>query len=440
MKKTYISLDRSTKQTCNVFYPENITDLKKIRKGNNYIVQGSGISYTAASFDSNSIVIKMDNFNRIKKMDQKNNQIVVESGVKLFELYNYLIVKGFTITSIPGYYNITIGGIIAANTHGKDHYMNGCFYNSVESLEIFHPIHGQLICSRDSNRHIFDLTIGGFGLTGVIINVVLRIKSISKNRTKTLSIYHSEMKQVISSMYNLKDKTESLISWHNLSSSSKKFGEGIVMYSKLSQGEEDLPIDKINIMNHNKSIHNINFFNRLTIPWINKLFLLNSIYNPYNKVTPHFQIIFPWHNKLFYFFGYGERGFIESQVLIPKKNIKLYFDEFQYLWKKYYTPILITSCKIFRGRKKYLNFDGDGLNFSIDIIKDKTGLRFLNHLDKINIKYGCISNIMKDSRLQYETIIKQYKDSYLEFKKNILEYDQNLIFRSHLTNRIGMLK
>ena len=150
-------------------------------------------------------------------------------------------------------------------------------------------------------------------------------------------------------------------------------------------------------------------------------------------------MVFPWHNKLFYFFGYGERGFIESQVLIPKKNINLYFDEFQFLWRKYYTPILITSCKIFRGRKKYLNFDGTGLNFSIDIIKDRTSLRFLSHLDKINIKYECISNIMKDSRLQHETVIEQYKDNYFEFKKNIVEYDPNLIFRSHLTNRIGLL-
>ena len=166
------------------FLPKNISDLKKLKKANNYIVQGSGISYTAASFDSNSTVIKMDNFNRIKKIDSKNSQVVVESGLKLFELYNYLVERNFTIVSIPGYYNITIGGIIAANTHGKNHYKNGCFYNSVEALEIFHPIHGQLTCSRNNNRHIFDLTIGGFGLTGIITSAVLRVKSISKNRTK----------------------------------------------------------------------------------------------------------------------------------------------------------------------------------------------------------------------------------------------------------------
>ena len=439
MEKTYISLDRSTEQTCTIFCPRSISDLKNLKKANNYIVQGSGISYTAASFDSNSTVIKMDNFNQIKKIDAQNSQVVVESGVKLFELYNYLVERNFTIVSIPGYYNITIGGIIAANTHGKNHYKNGCFYNSVEALEIFHPVHGQLTCSRNNNRHIFDLTIGGFGLTGVITSAVLRIKSISKNKTKSFSIYHSELNQTISSMYNLKDKTESLISWHNLSNSSKKFGEGILMYSKQSHGRSDLAIDKINIMNHNKSIHKTSLFNRLTIPLINKIFLFNSIYNPFSRLAPHFQMVFPWHNKLFYFFGYGEKGFIESQILIPKKNIDLYFDEFQFLWKKYYTPILITSCKIFGGRKKYLHFDGSGLNFSIDIIKDRTSLRFLSHLDKINIKYDCISNIMKDSRLQSETIIEQYKDSYFEFKKNIIEYDPNLIFRSHLTNRIGLL-
>ena len=60
--------------------------------------------------------------------------------------------------------------IIAANTHGKNHYKDGCFYNTIESFEIFHPINGLLSCSRKKNKHLFDLTIGGIGLTEIIIN------------------------------------------------------------------------------------------------------------------------------------------------------------------------------------------------------------------------------------------------------------------------------
>ena len=43
---------------------------------------------------------------------------------------------------------------------------------------------------------------------------------------------------------------------------------------------------------------------------------------------------------------------------------------------------------------------------------------------------------MKDSRLQHETVMNNTRTTILEFK-NIVEYDPNLIFRSHLTNRIG---
>ena len=437
-KIQFTSLDRHISKECDVFYPKDVSHLSDLNTKFNFIAQGSGLSYTAASFKTNSIVVKMDNFNKIGELDGKDNLIKVESGVTLLKLYNHLIVRGFIIKCLPGYYNISIGGMIAGNTHGKNHYKNGCFYNFIDSIELFHPKYGVLHCSKSNNRKLFDLTIGGFGLTGIIISSVLKIEKISKKSTESISMYMPDLATTISTLYSLKDEVETILSWNNFSKSSKKFGEGALMYSVPSKTNNIVAINKPKVLNPHQEIFNIKLFNRITIPIINKLFLFYSLYSPKIKNQPHYLTLFPWHNKLLYFFGYGKKGFIQHQVLIPHHNVDAYFEEFNHIWNKQYFPIFFTMIKLFKGGYKYLNFDGSGVCYAVDIINDKDGLKFLNKLDQLNIKYNCLTNILKDSRLKSDIIIKQFKDEYFKFKNDVLEYDPDLIFRSDLTDRIGI--
>tara|TARA_B100000965_G_C19578702_1_gene752508 strand:+ start:528 stop:1859 length:1332 start_codon:yes stop_codon:yes gene_type:complete len=434
------SLDRSTSSTCKVIYPKNIEDLKNINNKHDIICQGAGLSYTAASFDSNSLVIKMDNFNKIGEVNYKESYIEVESGVKLLKLYNFLIVNGYRIRSLPGYYNISIGGLIAGNTHGKNHYKNGCFYNSVISLNLFHPQKGIINCSKENNVELFNLTVGGFGLTGIILNAKIKLASLSKVSAISKTIYMSNLNDTISSLYKLKDESETIISWNNLSGSSKEFGEGALMYSTPSSIDNNALIQNPKLLNPHKEIYNLKLFNRVTIPIINKLFLYHILYTPKIKQEPYYLSLFPWHNKLYYFKGYGKNGFIQHQVLIPHKNVEEYFLEFKYHWKQNYTPIFFTLFKLFKGGKKYLNFDGEGFSFAIDIINDRVGISFLNSLDQINIKYGCITNILKDSRLSKSIVQKQFGDEYFSFRDALINYDAKLTFKSNLSKRIGITK
>ncbi len=437
-KKVFNSLDRITSLKCKFICPKSIDELQNIANKSNLISQGSGLSYNAASFASDSLVIKMDNFNKILDVNYQENYIEVESGVKLLKLYNFLIGNGYVIRSLPGYYNISIGGLIAGNTHGKNHYKNGCFYNSVISFNLFHPKNGVIECSRETNEDLFELTVGGFGLTGIILNAKIKLAPLSKRSAISKSIYMSNINNTISSLYELKDEVETIISWNNLSGSSKEFGEGILMYSTASKTNNNKQILNPKILNPHKEILNLKLFNRLTIPIINKLFLYHTLYTPKIKKEPHYLSLFPWHNKLFYFQGYGKNGFIQHQVLIPHKNVEEYFLEFKYNWKQNYTPIFFTLFKLFKGDKKYLNFDGDGFSFAIDIINDKVGIRFLNSLDKLNIKYGCITNILKDSRLSKNITQKQFGDEYIKFKDDLINYDASLTFKSDLSTRIGL--
>src|SRR5258708_24098589 len=78
----------------------------------------------------------------------------------------------------PGYPDITIGGCIAANVHGKNPHREGTFEHSVESLNLYHPARGTVRIGRESEAELFELTCGGYGLTGIILSATLRLEPL----------------------------------------------------------------------------------------------------------------------------------------------------------------------------------------------------------------------------------------------------------------------
>ena len=152
--------------------PDKYRQLEKDSlKADNLISRGAGYSYVAASFKKESLSLCMKNFNRILQFDEKQKLITVESGITIIELLNFSLRYGLWIPQIPGYPFISIGGAVASNVHGKSAGVHGTIRNSIKEILIFHKNHGWLNLSSDKNKNIFDLTIGGYGLTGTIVSV-----------------------------------------------------------------------------------------------------------------------------------------------------------------------------------------------------------------------------------------------------------------------------
>ena len=142
------------------------------------IARGGGYSYAAASFGAGSVVRDMRRFNRILRFDPATRIIEVESGVTLGDVFAVASREGLGLPVQPGYPAITVGGCIAANVHGKNPVREGTFVDSVLHLTLFHPARGVLRLSPDTAPGLFDLTCGGYGLTGVIVSATLRLEPL----------------------------------------------------------------------------------------------------------------------------------------------------------------------------------------------------------------------------------------------------------------------
>ena len=116
----------------------------------------------------------------ILKYNESNN---VSTSVFDYQTKNMIILFG-----VPGKSNVTIGGAIAADTHGKDNHWGGSFSKNVKKIKLATK-KGFITADREKNFDVFQTTLGGYGLTGSIVDVEL-----FENNLEITNLYNTEVK------------------------------------------------------------------------------------------------------------------------------------------------------------------------------------------------------------------------------------------------------
>ena len=168
---------------------------KKIKFNSSMIARGGGRAYGDSSLNKNQ-VLDTSYLSKIIEFDEINGLIFCESGIKIYQILKIIVSKGWMLPCCPGSKFISLGGIIASNTHGKDQHLNGSIENFVD--EIYLDIGSEIIlCSKKKNSEYFYNTIGGIGLTGIIIKVRLRLKKIRSSNLQQTKFVSKNLKETI---------------------------------------------------------------------------------------------------------------------------------------------------------------------------------------------------------------------------------------------------
>ena len=109
--------------------------------------------------------------------DKKNGVIEIESGLLLKDLLPIITQEGWFIPVTPGTKYVSLGGMVANNIHGKNTYKNQIKYY-IKKIKLITVNKKIILCSKKKNKKIFDLTIGGYGLSGIILTITLKLRKI----------------------------------------------------------------------------------------------------------------------------------------------------------------------------------------------------------------------------------------------------------------------
>ena len=147
------------------------------------LARGLGRSYGDAAQNAGGTVLDMTTRRSILSFDESAGEVHVEAGVSIDQLIHELLPRGWFVPVSPGTRRVTVGGAIAADIHGKNHDQDGSFGAHVTELTLI-TAEGQ-VRRLHRGEPLFWATVGGMGLTGVIVRARLhREKTIPENNNR----------------------------------------------------------------------------------------------------------------------------------------------------------------------------------------------------------------------------------------------------------------
>uniref|UniRef100_UPI00215D9125 FAD-binding oxidoreductase n=1 Tax=Streptomyces shenzhenensis TaxID=943815 RepID=UPI00215D9125 len=137
------------------------------------IARGLGRAYGDAAQNAGGAVLDMTGLDRVHAIDADGGTVLCDAGVSLHRLMEVLLPLGWFVPVTPGTRQVTVGGAIGADIHGKNHHVSGSFSRHVLSFELL-TADGQ-VRTVSRGTPLFDATAGGMGLTGVILTATVRL-------------------------------------------------------------------------------------------------------------------------------------------------------------------------------------------------------------------------------------------------------------------------
>jgi FAD/FMN-containing dehydrogenase len=146
---------------------------------NSLLPYGNGRSYGDSCQNGAGNIVDMRSLNRILSFDPQAGVIEAEAGALLSDIIAYAAPHGYFPAVVPGTQFVTLGGAVANDVHGKNHHRRGSFGCHVVSFTLLRSDGQTYECSPSANPRLFAATIGGMGLTGIILSARLQLMPVS---------------------------------------------------------------------------------------------------------------------------------------------------------------------------------------------------------------------------------------------------------------------
>lgn len=400
-----------------IFWKNQIPDINSLEK--KVLPYGKGKSYGDSCLNENGILIDIANLNRFISFDDETGVMRCESGVTLEQILDLIVPKGWFLPVTPGTKLITVGGAIANDVHGKNHHRDGTFGCHVIKFELVRS-DGTYICSEEENTELFNATIGGLGLTGLITWVEFKNKKVP---SPFLAIESVKFKN-LDEFYEIDKESEKdwryVVSWVDTSSKGENLGRGLYGRGNFADPEKfNLP----NLKEKKKITFPIEapLINGLSVKAFNILYYSKQLKKVDKSITHYDPFFYPLDAVYDWNKAYGKKGFLQYQFVIPFGNHRDALKDIMTLISKSGLSSFLTVLKRFGDVKSpgMLSFPKPGITMAVDFRMDgKTTLDKLKEIDKLVIDAGGILYPAKDARMSAQDFQKFYPQ-WQEFEKYI---------------------
>ncbi|WP_175621429.1 FAD-binding oxidoreductase [Chryseobacterium schmidteae] len=374
-----------------------------VQNHNEIIARGNGRCYGDASLGES--IFSTKKLNKFISFDRLNGIIECESGVLLSDVLEISVPQGYFLYVTPGTKFISVGGAIASDVHGKNHHSEGCFSEYVIDFKLMTENGDIIICSKEENSEKFYATIGGMGLTGIILSARFKLKNIETAYIRQESIKAENLDEI----FRLFDESESwtyTVAWIDCLQKGKDIGRSILMRGEHAFAHE-LPqkFSKNPLRLKKKFSPTVPFYfpgfvlNALTVKLFNLLYYKKQTKKELKNIIDYETYFYPldaindW-NKI-----YGKSGFIQYQMVIPKENGKEGMKKILETIANSGNGSFLAVLKLFgkNNSEAYNSFPIEGYTLALDFKVNSKLKKLVEQLDQTVQEFGGRIYLTKDS-------------------------------------------
>lgn len=276
------------------------------------LAYGMGRSYGDVCLNPQGTLWMTKGLDHLMSFDPDTGRLVVEAGVLLSDIQRLTLPRGWLLPATPGTQLITVGGAIANDVHGKNHHVYGCFGDHVKHLRLIRTDGQEIDCSPEHNADWFAATVGGLGLTGVILQAEIQLRRVSGPWLHSETLPYAN----ISEFFHLADaseaKWEHTVSWIDCTSVR---GRGLFMRAN----PMDLKRDYRPSSRHLSipMVPPISLVNRWSLRALNFAYYMKKS-RQRSSITHYESFFYPLDHVWAWNRLYGPKGFFQYQSVVPR--------------------------------------------------------------------------------------------------------------------------
>ena len=404
------------------------------------IARGNGRCYGDASLEKNTLsTLKYD---KILSFDTDKGFFECQSGITLDKVLEVIVPKGWFLPVTPGTKFITVGGAVASDVHGKNHHVDGAFSAHVLEMDVLLGNGETITCSPLVHSDLFWATCGGMGLTGIITRVKFDLKKIETSFISQKQVKAKNLDEVLELFEKYKNYTYS-VAWIDCLKKGENFGRSILIlgeHAKKSELDAKQKRDPLQLPNKKQITFPVNLpsfaLNQYTVKAFNFLYYGKNFKREMDNVVSYEPFFYPLDAVLHWNRGYGKKGFVQYQFVIPLENRQGLIDILKRISDEGLGSFLAV-LKVFGKQDDLISFPKQGYTLALDFPVRDGLFNFLDELDEIVLKNNGRIYLSKDARMKAEIFWRSYENAE-EFKNIVKKYNPDFKFNSIQARRLNI--
>ena len=407
------------------------------------IARGLGRSYGDPAQNAGGLVIDMTGLARIRRIDASTGEAVVDAGVSLDALMRAALPFGLWVPVLPGTRQVTVGGAIAADIHGKNHHSAGSFGNHVRCLDLV-TADGSIITLTPEDE-LFWATVGGMGLTGIIVRATIALTPVESAYFVVDTDRTANLDELLALLTDGSDERYAYsAAWFDALATGATLGRAVLTRGNLARADQlpaklrraPLAFDAPQLFTAPSVIPN-GLANRATFRALSEAWYrkaprrrrgevqnLTSFYHPLDMIGE-------WNR------AYGSRGFLQYQFVVPLGAEQTLRQIVEQIAHSGHVSFLNVLKRFGAANRAPLSFPQPGWTVTVDFPIRRGLGEFCDRLDEQVLDAEGRLYLAKESRTAPATINRMYP-RIDEWRKIRAAADPAGIFASDLSRRLDL--